>query len=143
MPCHCKHINCKKMVSDTYQSKTVMELPVSTQRPFPMVAETSPHKFKEKYQQLKSINSYIKIFTSKIPYSNVGQNIELSRLEFVEVFQERYNITLRHCQFRGHVGDSQSKILKSEDHGASPPQSQLTSVSSNKKHTALVYRRSR
>lgn len=55
------------MVSDTYQSKTVMELPVSTQSPFPMVAETSPHKFKEKYQQLKSINSYIKIFTSKIP----------------------------------------------------------------------------
>lgn len=57
------------MVSDTYQSKTVMELPVSTQSPFPMVAETSPHKFKEKYQQLKNI----KIFTSKIPYSNVAR----------------------------------------------------------------------
>lgn len=61
------------MVSDTYQSKTVMELPVSTQSPFPMVAETSPTKVKEKYQQLKSINSYIKIFTSKIPYSNVAR----------------------------------------------------------------------
>lgn len=48
------------MVSDTYQSKTVMELPVSTQSPFPMVAETSTHEVKEKYQQLNSINTYIK-----------------------------------------------------------------------------------
>lgn len=76
------------MVSDTYQSKTVMELPVSTQSPFPMVAETSTHEVKEKYQQLNSINTYIKnsLFKS-------CQNIELSGLEFVEVFQERYNIT--------------------------------------------------
>lgn len=61
------------MVSDTYQSKTVMELPVSTQSPFPMVAETSTHEVKEKYQQLNSINTYIKKFTSKIPYSKVAR----------------------------------------------------------------------
>lgn len=61
------------MVSDTYQSKTVMELPVSTQSPFPMVAETSTHEVKEKYQQLNSINTYIKKFTSKILYSKVAR----------------------------------------------------------------------